>query len=414
MTRRFHVIGAGMAGLSAACSLAGSGSSVVLYEAARAAGGRCRSYFDQALGCRIDNGNHLLMSGNHAVMAYLARIGAKDTLAGPNKPLFPFIDLISGAEWVLRFNRGRLPWWVLKRKWRVPETSARDYLALLRLRRAGPEDLVSTLFGGLGPIYEKFLEPLAIAALNTKLDVASAAPLRAVIAETLERGGRASLPRYPRTGLSESFVDPALDYLRGRGADLRFGARIGAIAIEGSRAAKLSGPNIDEAIGPEDRVILAVPPWVAADLLPGLTAPDRFEAIINLHFRAGIDAGPSGFYGLIGGMAEWVFEKSEVVSVTISAANDRLEMDADDIAAAVWADLRRGFGLPRTIPDYRVVKEKRATFAATPGQLARRPAPSIGIANLALAGDWTATGLPATIEGAIRSGETAARILTDS
>jgi squalene-associated FAD-dependent desaturase len=408
---RVHVIGAGMAGLSAATALAAQGVSVVLYEAAKWGGGRCRSYDDAVLGCRIDNGNHLLLSGNGSTMAYLARIGAADTLVGPDKPLFPFIDLVSGAGWTLRLNRGVTPWWVLRKAWRVPDTKARDYLALRRLQRAGPDDLVAGLLGDLGPLYQRLLEPLSIAALNTKPDVAAAAPLAAVVAESIARGGAASMPRYPAIGLSESFVDPALAYLRNHGAEFRFGARVAGLTVSGDRVTGLVGPTVDEIVDPNDRVILTTPPWVAADLVPGLVVPNAFESILNLHFRAGIDAGKAGFYGLIGGAAEWVFEKTEVVSVTISAANDRLDVDSETLAAEVWSDLRRGFGLPRTMPPYRVVREKRATFAATPEQLRRRPVAATRLRNLRLAGDYTATGLPSTIEGAIRSGETAAAMM---
>ena len=406
---RVHVIGAGMAGLSAATALAAQGHRVVLYEAAKWAGGRCRSYHDAALGCRIDNGNHLLLSGNRNTMAYLRRIGADGTLTGPDRPIFPFIDLVSGDTWTLRLNRGRLPWWILHRDWRVPGTNARDYLALRRLERAAATDTVAGMLGGLGTLYDRLLEPLAIAALNTKPETASAAPLAAVVRESLARGGAATIPRMPKIGLSESLVDPALAFLRANGTELCFGARIAGLTMTDARVTGLVGPNVDEIVGPDERVILATPPWVAADLLPGLTVPDAHEAIINLHFRAGIDPGPAGFYGLIGGTAEWVFEKSEVVSVTISAANDRLEQDTDRLAAEVWSDLRRGFGLPRAMPKWRVVKEKRATFAATPEQLARRPGSRTRFVNLHLAGDYTATGLPSTIEGAIRSGESAAR-----
>ncbi|MDD2877591.1 MAG: hydroxysqualene dehydroxylase HpnE [Acidiphilium sp.] len=410
---RIHVIGAGMAGLSAATSLAARGMSVVLYEAAKWGGGRCRSYEDTTLGCRLDNGNHLLLSGNRAALAYLDRIGAAETLTGPDKPLFPFIDLLSGAAWVLRLNYGITPWWVLRKDWRVPETRARDYWALRRLQRAKPTDLVADLLGDLGPLYERLLEPLAIAALNTKPDVASAAPLAAVVAESIARGGAATMPRYPAIGLSESFVDPALAFLRAQGCELRFGARVAGLTVSDHRVTGLVGPNVDEIIDPADRIILATPPWVAADLIPGLVVPNQFEAILNLHFRAGIDAGKAGFYGLLGGVAEWVFEKTEVVSVTISAANDRLDADPDALATEVWSDLRRGFGLPRTMPPYRVVRERRATFAATPEQLTRRPGPATRLINLTLAGDYTATTLPATIEGAIRSGETAAALVAE-
>jgi squalene-associated FAD-dependent desaturase len=408
---RVHVIGAGMAGLSAATSLAARGVSVVLYEAAKWGGGRCRSYHDATMGCRLDNGNHLLLSGNRSTLTYLDRIGATDTLVGPNKPLFPFIDLVSGIGWTLRLNRGVTPWWVLRKDWRVPDTRPRDYLALRRLQRAKPDDLVADLLGDLGPLYDRLLEPLAIAALNTKPEIAAAAPLAAVVAESIARGGAASMPRYPAIGLSESFVDPALAFLRSNGAEFRFGARVAGLTISGNRVTGLVGPNVDEIVESADRIILATPPWVAGDLVPDLIVPNAFESILNLHFRAGIDSGRAGFYGLIGGVAEWVFEKSEVVSVTISAANDRLDSDPQSLAAEVWSDLRRGFGLPRTMPPYRVVREKRATFAATPAQMLRRPGAATGLTNLMLAGDYTATGLPSTIEGAIRSGETAAAMM---
>ncbi len=384
-----HVIGAGMAGLAAACTLAERGEHVVLHEAAKAAGGRCRSYFDAQLGCRIDNGNHLLLSGNTAAMDFLRRIGTLDTLTGPAEPIFPFIDLASGATWTLRLNRGRLPWWIFAPTRRVPGTKPADYLALLKLRRAAPADLLKPMIGHTGALYKNLLEPLAISALNTMPDVASADPLRAVVAETIERGGAASIPRFPAIGLSESFVDPALAYLESKGADIRLGSRV-------------------TAIDPAQKTILAVPPWVAAELLPGLTVPDAFEAICNLHFVAHVAPGEAKFWGLIGGTAEWVFAKGDILSVTISAANRYADVENEALAETVWAELSRAFNLPAAIPPYRLVREKRATFAATPAQLARRPSTRTETPNLMLAGDWTATGLPATIEGAIRSGNAAA------
>jgi hydroxysqualene dehydroxylase len=386
---KIHIVGAGLAGLAAACLLTERGECVVLHEAAKAAGGRARSYFDAQLGCRIDNGNHLLLSGNDAAMAYLRRIGTRDSLTGPEKPVFPFVDLPGGVHWTLRMNNGRLPWWVLIPGMRVPGTKLKDYLALLKLRRAKAEDLVAPLAGGNYTLYRNLLEPLAIAALNTEPHIASALPLGSVLKETVGRGGWATIPCFPAVGLSESFVDPALDWLQARGAEIRLGSRV-------------------TAIDPAQKTILAVPPWVAAELVPGLVVPDAFEAICNLHFKCRIDPGEAKFWGLIGGTAEWVFAKGEILSVTISAANAYNETGNAELAALVWADLVQGFALRWEIPEYRVVREKRATFAATPEQLARRPKPGILRENLGLAGDWTDTGLPATIEGAIRSGNAAA------
>jgi uncharacterized protein with NAD-binding domain and iron-sulfur cluster len=123
-------------------------------------------------------------------------------------------------------------------------------------------------------------------------------------------------------------------------------------------------------------------------------------------------SGPTGFWGLLGGLAQWVFVKKGVVSVTVSAANGTLETDPETLAQRAFADVAALFGhTAAPLPPFRVIREKRATFAATPANERRRPGPRVGLANLALAGDWTATGLPATIEGAIRSGFTAAEVL---
>ena len=409
-----HIIGAGLAGLSAAVTLAGAGHRVVLYEAGPAAGGRARSYFDRALGCRIDNGNHLLLSGNTAAMDYLDRIGARGTLAGPGEAFFPFMDLATGARWTVRPGAGRLPWWVFARGRAVPGVRLREYLKLLALGRAAPGATVAEVLGG-GALYRRLLEPLAVAALNTRPEQALAALLRPVVEETLLRGGRACVPLFAREGLSESLVDPALAWLAARGGRLHTGRRIAGLRIAEGRVAGLETPDGAVAVAAGEAVVLAVPPWVAADLLPGLVVPDRFEAILNLHFRTeaapGAAVARAGFLGLIGGTAEWAFLRPGIVSVTVSAANHLVDLPAEAIAARVWGDLRAALGLPEAVAPMRVVKEKRATFAATAAQERRRPGTRTGLANLALAGDWTAAGLPATIEGAIRSGRAAAEVL---
>jgi squalene-associated FAD-dependent desaturase len=385
------IIGAGLAGLAAACTLAEAGHHITLHEATGAAGGRCRSYFDPVLNCRIDNGNHLLLSGNTATMDFLRRIGAEDSLSGPATPIFPFFDVPAGKHWSLRLNEGRLPWWIFSPSRRVPHTKPTDYISLLKLRAAGVENLVGPLIG-TGPLARNLLEPLAISALNTMPDVASAAPLCAIIAETLQRGGAASLPRFPKTGLSESFIDPALAYLAARDATIHLNSRV-------------------TTLNPSQKTILAVPPWIAAELIPNLVVPDAFESIVNLHFKYRVNPGPAGFTGFIGGTAEWAFAKGDILSVTISAANRLAATGNDEIAARVWSDLCAAYNLTAKIPPFRVVREKRATFAANPAQLARRPGPRTANPNHVLAGDWTATTLPATIEGAIRSGTTAATIV---
>lgn len=404
--KRVHVVGAGLAGLAAALDLADAGVAVVVHEAGPAAGGRCRSYLDRELGVRLDNGNHLLLSGNRAAWGFLRRVGAEARMGGPGRPLFPFVDVATGERWLVRPNRGRLPWWVLSRERRVPGTRARDYLALLRLRRAGAEATVDAVLPP-GPLRARLLDPFAIAALNTLPEEGSARLLGAVVEESLALGGAACVPSFPREGLSESFIEPALARLREAGAEVRFGSRLGALAFEGDRVAALDGT----ALGPDEAVVLAVPAPVAAGLVPGLVAPDRFEAIVNVHYRVEAGGGEAGFVGLVGGLAEWVFAKPGVASVTISAANRLAGASSEAIAQQCWGEVATALGLRGNLPPWRVLREKRATFAATPGQEGRRPAARTAWGNLVLAGDWTRTGLPATIEGAIRSGSTAAKLM---
>ncbi len=404
-----HVIGAGLAGLSAALALADAGRAVTLYEAGPQAGGRCRSYFDRELGCVVDNGNHLLLSGNRSAFAYIDRIGARDTLGGPGEPFFPFLDLRSGEQWTVRPSAGRLPWWIFSRHRRVPGTRPGDYFSLLKLRLARADATVASVLPH-GTLYGRLLEPLSIAALNTRPEVGLASLLAAVVRETLMQGGDACVPWFPRASLGASLVDPALDALRAAGATVRLGQRIAALRITANRVAEIGTPAGPIPVAPGEAVLVAVPPSVAADLVPGLRCPDAFEAILNIHFRAEADGGRAGFVGLIGGVAEWLFVKPGHVSVTISAANRMMDQPAESIAAAAWPDVCAAFGLSGPMPASRVVKEKRATFAATAEQERRRPPARTGLVNLALAGDWTATGLPGTIEGAIRSGRTAAEL----
>lgn len=414
-----HVIGAGLAGLAAALTLTAAGRRVVLHEAGPAAGGRCRSYVDKELGIRIDNGNHLLLSGNTAALAFIKETGAEDCFTVPDQPRFPFMDLQTKERWTIRPNPGRLPWWILSADRRVPGTTLRDYISMARILRYRDDTTVTDAMTR-GPLYWRLMEPLAIAALNTLPQQGLARLLGAVMKETLMRGGAACRPMLPKEGLSEALIDPAIATLRARGADIQFNRRIAASRMENGRITGLRGPSGMIDLASSDTVVLAVPARGAADILPGLVAPDAFEAILNVHFlHAAEPDGPlaeAGFIGLISGTAEWVFMKPGHVSVTISAANRLVDESAEAIAALVWPDVVDAMGadaaLKAAMPAYRVVKERRATFAATAAQDARRPQARTKIAsNLAVAGDWTATGLPATIEGAIRSGRSAADVI---
>uniref|UniRef100_UPI0035C951CB hydroxysqualene dehydroxylase HpnE n=1 Tax=uncultured Sphingomonas sp. TaxID=158754 RepID=UPI0035C951CB len=405
-----HIIGAGMAGLAAAVDLARAGVAAELVDGAAQAGGRCRSYHDPQLDRTIDNGNHLVLSGNRAVADYLATIGASDKLSGPLHADFAFVDRHTGARWAVRVNDGPVPWWIFRDGRRVPGTRAGAYLRLAGLLRGGAAATVGERVDPQGPVWDKLVEPVLLAALNTAAIDGSAKLAAAVIRESLGRGGRASRPRIAEPTLAAVFVDPALAWLEGRGTALTLGRRLRGLKFAEDRIVALDFGTGEESIGADESVILAVPPWVAEGLVPDLAVPDDFRAIVNAHFAYAPPSGIAPMIGVIGGTAEWIFAFPDRISVTISAADHLVETDRAELAAMIWADIAAIHGLPATLPPWQIVKEKRATFAATPAQDARRPAAVTRWRNLFLAGDWTQTGLPATIEGAIRSGETAARL----
>jgi len=167
------------------------------------------------------------------------------------------------------------------------------------------------------------------------------------------------------------------------------------------------------AVPPDDVIIVAVPAWVAETLVPDLKAPPPGEAIVNVHYRLPAPPGEVKIIGVVGGLAQWVFVRGDLASVTISAAGALADEAAESIATRCWRDVALAMGTPDAAePPSRVIKEKRATFAQTPAALALRPDTVTTTPNLLLAGDWTATGLPATIEGAVRSGRRAADIVS--
>ena len=411
MTRRVHVVGAGLAGLSAAIVLAGRGVPVVLSEAARQAGGRCRSYHDGVLDMEIDNGNHLVLSGNPAVHRYLHAIGAEDRVTGPDRAEFPYVDVVTGRAWTLRPNDGPIPWWTLVGKRRVPGSRLGDYLAVAALMRRHPGKRIDEVLPCRGLLWEKFLRPLLVSILNTAPEEASADLAGAVMRETLAKGGGSIRPRVAMPSLAQAFVEPALCRLNQAGAEIRLGRRLSAVRLEDGRLAGLTFVDGEDSLGPDEQAILAVPPWTAQELLPDLTAPDAFCAIVNAHFKLVPPAGAALLVGVVGGTAEWVFAFPDRLSVTVSAADRLLEMDTQELAALLWRDVAAVHNLSGPVPPCRIVKERRATFAATPAQDARRPPGPTRWKNLFLAGDWTDTGLPATIEGALRSGEAAAALV---
>lgn len=408
---RVHIIGAGLAGLAAGVDLVNAGQQVTFYEAARMAGGRCRSYRDGQLGQVIDNGNHLVLSGNTSVARYCEDIGADGWHVLPTAR-FPFMDLRDGARWAIDINNGRLPLWMFSPSRRAAHTHWFDYLPAFKIMLSRKNERLSELLDESSPAYARFWEPLMLAVLNTPLDAASAQLLKPVFKETILKGGAYCRPMIARHNLADALIDPALSHLKARGAEMRFGARFMGLETEGDAVTALiiGGERIVLVGG--DKVVLALPAWQASETVPWVDAPAAGEGILNIHYAFETGQAEPDFLGLVGSLAQWVFVRPDAASVTVSAAGRALEERPDDLAKRCWVEIAAAYGWDVTaVPPYRVIKEKRATFDQSPESLEKRLPARTSYKNLVLAGDWTQTYLPATIEGAIRSGHSAAATL---
>jgi len=411
MQKTAHIIGAGISGLSAAVRLVNAGYDVHVHEATQQAGGRCRSYFDAATDLMIDNGNHLLLSGNRHALAYAASIGTEAGLVGPKRAQFPFVDLTTGQRWQLDLGDSRLPLWVFDEGRRVPDTGLFDYLALMPLIWASPAKLVGKAIPCEGTLYDRLVQPLLLAALNVDPPEGSAGLAGAVVRETLLAGGQACRPLIARDGLSAVLVEPAIKLLQGKGATIRFGHELREFGMSAGRVDALKFGDDTITVGPDDAVVLAVPPRPASSLLPGLKTPSKFRAIVNAHFRFDPPRDAPAILGVVGGLVEWLFAFPQRLSVTISNGDRLVDMPREELAQAIWRDVCTAAGVEGELPPWQIVRERRATFEATPEQNALRPGPVTNWKNLFLAGDWTDTGLPATIEGSVRSGDRAADLV---
>jgi squalene-associated FAD-dependent desaturase len=411
MQRTVHIIGAGISGLSAAVRLASAGYKVHVHEATQQAGGRCRSYFDAATNLTIDNGNHLLLSGNRHAVAYARSIGTEAGLVGPKRAQFPFVDITTGQRWQLDLGDGRLPLWVLDGGRRVPDTGLADYLRLAPLIWAGKGKLVGDAIPCEGTLYQRLVQPLLLAALNVDPPEGSAGLAGAVVRETLLAGGKACRPLIAREGLSAVLVEPAIKLLEAKGASVRFGHELRGFAMSANRVSELNFGDEKIALTPDDTVVMAVPPRPAASLLPGLRTPTKFRAIVNAHFRFDPPRDMPPILGVVGGLIEWLFAFPQRLSITISGADRLVDIPREELAQAIWRDICKAGGVQGDLPPWQIVRERRATFEATPEQNALRPGPVTEWRNLFLAGDWTDTGLPATIEGSVRSGDRAADLV---
>jgi phytoene dehydrogenase-like protein len=323
----------------------------------------------------------------------------------------------SGERWEVVMNDGPLPTWIFDRNRRPKGVSLSDMLRAGRLLLAGDKHTVAELCGETGLAAERFLEPMAVAVVNLPPRLASAKLLRATALEAW-RDGRLARPMFAPRGLGAALIEPALAALKAEGAVIQYGRLLSSIEQEAGRVTAMHfvrGEPVEVSEG--DRVVLALPPHRLAAILPEVEAPSESASILNAHFRLAdpsVLAGKPKLLGLTRSLTQWIFLKGDIVSLTVSAAEyvEGSTEKEEALLARLWRESVAALGLPddTSYQAARLVREKRATFLQTPDNAARRPSQRTKLSNLFLAGDFVDTGLPATIEGAVRSGERAAQL----
>ncbi len=424
--RKVAVVGAGWAGLTAAVDLVGREFDVSVFEAANEPGGRARALtFD---GSTLDNGQHLLLGAYGDTLELMRRVGAAPERLLERRPLTWVVEG-PGERFELRLPHApapvAVPWGLLRAGGFGLGERLRALAGVPRLRAPPRRDCaVATWLEDCGQpaaVQRALWAPLCLAALNAPPERASARVLARVLDEAFRRYGAADL-LLPRTDLGGLFPRPAREWLQRQGACLHFGTRVRALAQQ------QRGWRVDagDASGEFDHVVLATGATATARLLPDDAASrglaERLRALghapittVYLRYPAHV-ALPEPMVGRSDGPGQWIFDRrltghDGVMAVVISGDGEHMGWSRERVADAVMDQLAAAY------PDWpapqarAVVREKRATFDCAPGCDEHRIHPRGPCAGLWFAGDHVATGLPATIEGAVRAGVQCAREL---
>ena len=431
------IIGGGFAGLAAWVALAGAGRRVRLLEQKPHLGGRARSFVYPATGPGVDNGQHLLMGCYHATLRFLKEIGTLDRIKLQPNLKMHFVEP-PGKVTTLDCPNLPSPWHVLAGVLRSNGFSWKEKLDISRLGRAvhgasqGDAALERltveqwlTRMGQSGRVQRGFWDLLSIAALNEDPRRASATIFARVLRLALFSSPADSRLAFPRVGLSDCYTEAAQAYITARGGEVSLGQSVaGLIVADGvCRGVRLADGSAFEVTS----VVSAVPWHEFVGILPGeyLRGTPCFTDIlalrpapivaVNIWMERAITE--LEFAGLRGTTIQWLFNHARITgsgehcyALVLSGAHEHVGRSKEELLAVAMDDLRRLFPEARgtKLLHSLVIKERFATFSPAVGVDAVRPAARTPIRGLYLAGDWTATGLPATIEGAVRSGVAAA------
>lgn len=430
MNKSVSVIGGGIAGLSSAVFLANKGFRVTLIEASPKFGGRVYSFFDKASGLQIDNGQHILASWYRNTFDYLKLIGSYDKLSFQKQLEVVFADE-NGSRYSLKASKLPPPLHLAGGIMGYKALGLSDKLAIIRLvnmikkykyTESDLKSLNTDKLFDLSSQTEKainyFWKPFIIAVFNAEPENTSAYMFANMIRlGFIEKGGSELV--LPNGFLSDIFVEPAIEYLRKHEAEIILNKSIKGFKFNNNTLSSLILE--DNAEFKTDFYVSAVPFFNFKTLL-GESYYKYFSSlnelqsspIVNIHLKFDKDISgifTTGFFGMLGTSSQWVFKAAkDQVCVVISAAEKTAEKAKEEIINLAEKELKKCFPELEEfkVTSARIIKEMRATFVPDKDSLKRRPEAKTAITNLFLAGDWTDTGLPATIEGAAKSGKIAA------
>lgn len=423
------VAGAGLAGLSAAVRLAAAGEKVILLEASKKGGGRAYSFPCYFSGTTeepsiLDNGQHIMLGCYNETFKFLKLVGTFELLKIQNRMEVLMKDR-QGNQFTLRSGNLPYPFDLLQALLGFNYLSLKQKLKaiffILKLRLTGTGRLRNTTVsdwlkssGQTEELFKGIWDILCTGALNSPADKASAGIFADILKVIFLQGSGNSRIVIPGSDLSAIFVDGAVNFIVARGGEARFSEPLESVQITGgvvssvtTRQGKIESP---------DAVILAIPAYSLKritgleGIIPGVENFDMdYSSITSFHLRVKDFKLPSDFVALIDSPVQWVFEHDGYLSTVTSASSDWDSLKEEDIVALIKSELKTYLGLTESnILSHKMIKEKRATFICGGENLKHRPPTKTKIKNLFIAGDWTDTSLPATIEGAVKSGHKAA------
>ncbi len=372
-----------------------------MFETSSMAGGRCRSFYDKKLGLKIDNGNHLVFSANNNFYELCELVESTNKIK-VLEPKILFYDLKKKKSWELALSI--LDFLIGDKK--IPDVSLGDYFSILKIlfldKNSTIKDLnVSSNFKSY------FWEPLTLAVMNTSIEKASANILSNVLKKTILKGKKYCRIYQPVKNWDDTIIKPAVNFIT-KNNKINFNTRLREIEIKENRITKLIFNHKKIELNGDDYVISALPISSFSKIFDKTQTPKEFNTILNIHFKISNNTKKkfnNEIIGMINSKSQWIFIKDNYLSVTISDANIFNEESQEKISKNVWKEICSLMNKEILMPEYQIIKEKKATFVQSPYNFQLIKKINNLPKNLLICGDWTQFSLPCTIEGSIMSGK---------